>query len=77
MEIKDVVMKLIGPVEPVGESHTDDRRFNNLKELCDLVEELVTEINRVCPNRTCHEHSMKQAGEYAYRFLYERLGIEE
>jgi len=77
MEIKDVVMKLIGPVEPVGETNTDNARFEHLNELCGLVEDLVSEINRVCPNKDSYEYSVKRAGEYAYNFLYKRLGIEE
>ena len=77
MDVHEVVMKLVGPVEPVGETHTDDIRFENLKQLCDLVEELVDEINRVCPNKNRCEYSMKRSGEFAHAFLYKRLGIEE
>ena len=41
MEVYDVVKKLIGPIEPVGESHTDEKRFENLKALTELVDSLL------------------------------------
>ena len=31
MEIIDIVRKLTGLIEPVGETHTDDKRFENLQ----------------------------------------------
>ena len=33
MKVVDVVRKLIGPIDPIGESNADDRRFDNLNEL--------------------------------------------
>lgn len=77
IDLKEIVMKLNGPIEPVGESHTDEVRLNNLKNLCDLVEDLVGEIQQICPNKDRVEYSMKEAGKYAHAFLYKRLGIEE
>lgn len=77
IDLKEVVMKLNGPIEPVGESHTDQKRFDNLRSLCDLVEDLVGEIERVCPNKDRVEYSMKLAGVHAHTFLHKRLGIEE
>ena len=76
MEIYDVVTKLVGGIDPVGETHTDNDRFENLKVMCDLVEKLLTDIDGVIPNKRRYEFSMKRAGEYADEF-YTRIGIEE
>jgi hypothetical protein len=76
MEIYDVVKKLTGEVNPVGETNTDNDRFENLKTLCDLVDKLLTDIDGVIPNKRRHEFSMKRAGDYAGDF-YTRIGIEE
>ncbi len=44
MDIYEVVMKLAGQVEPVGETHTDDKRYENLQQLTALTEQLLTDI---------------------------------
>lgn len=75
MELHDIVMKLIGPVIPIGETNTDEVRFENLKQLCKLVDTLVFEIDRVTAYMNQAEFSMKRAGEYADKFLTD-LGIE-
>lgn len=78
VEIKDVVLKLIGPVDPVGESNADDRSFENLKELCELTEQLVCIIDGVSYfNKDRAEYSMSRAGKYAFDFIYRRLNIKE
>jgi hypothetical protein len=71
-----VVNKLIGPIEPVGETTTDEKRYENLKAQCELVEQLILDIQYVAKNnKDRHEHSMKRAGEYADRFLTNTIGI--
>ena len=76
MELIDVVRKLTGPINPVGESNCDDARYENLKMLCDLVNSLVTDIDSVAyKNMDKVEYSMKRAGDYAKTFLSKTLGI--
>ena len=78
MEIKDVVLKLIGSVDPVGESNADDRRFENLKVLCELTEHLVCVIDDVSyRNKDRAEYSMSRAGKYAFDFIDKKLNIKE
>ena len=69
MEMIDVVMKLNGPVVAVGESDTDERRKENLIELCDLADKILYEINRAATTKDRVESSMKDIGEYADNFL--------
>lgn len=65
MEIADVVRKLVGAIEPVGETHTDSERLDNLKFMTALVDELLADLNDISGYRVCHEYSKKKAGEFA------------
>ena len=69
MEIYDVVTKFIGPIEPVGETREDDRRWGNLKQMTLLVDKLMGDISRVVPYQKRVEFSMKRAGGYAHEFI--------
>jgi len=75
MELIDVVRKLIGPVNPIGETNADDIRFANLKVMGTLVDRLVFGIAEVASNKDRAEFSMKRAGEYANK-LMDDLGID-
>lgn len=65
----EIVMKLIGPVQPVGETGPDERRLQNIKALTELTDRLLGEVSRAasCANR--HEASMKVIGKHAKQFL--------
>ncbi len=65
----DVIKKLIGPIGPVGETDTDNRNFENLKAMTDLVDDLINNINWVAANKKRQEFSMKRSGGYASEFL--------
>jgi len=69
MELIDVVKKLIGPVEPVGDSNVDDKRLENLKQLTSLTVDLVDLIRDVSLYKNNYQHSMKIAGEHANECL--------
>lgn len=76
MKIYDVVIKLIGPINPIGKSTEDDRRYENLKVMTELVDKLIGDIDRVIPCKNRVEYSMKRAGEFADKF-FDQLGITE
>lgn len=42
--ILEVVKKLVGEIDPVGSTHVDDIRFKNLETMCELVEDLISDI---------------------------------
>ena len=70
MENIDVVKKLIGNINPVGETNTDNERFENLKEMCDLIEKLTEEVADMADrNRHSHEFSVKRSVNFAYEFM--------
>ena len=74
MEHIDVVRKLVGRINPVGETHTDDERFENLKTMTILVDLLLSDLDIVASEKHRHEFSRKRAGEFASNFL-DKLGI--
>lgn len=74
----DVVKKLIGNINPIGETNTDNERFENLKALCELVNNLITDIDDMAYlNKDAREFSVKRASQYASNFLAKTVGIAE
>lgn len=71
LEMVDIVRKLIGPIDPVGETNTDNVRFENLKSMVSLVDKLLFDINKVAPSKNRAEYSMSRAGKFADVFLQE------
>ena len=69
MEIADVVRKLTGAIEPVGETHTDTGRLQNLRAMTALVDELLHDIADVSKHTDATEFSRKQAGKHAKEFI--------
>lgn len=63
MELVDVVRKLVGPINPIGESHTDAERLENLKAMTKLLEDLLGDVYRA---------------QVSYSFVsHERIGAEQ
>lgn len=72
----EIVSKLIGNIYPYGDTAIDEERFENLQKMCSLVANLINEIDYVSSFKNRHEHSMKEMGEYAHKFLNEEVGIK-
>jgi hypothetical protein len=57
----EIVSKLIGNIHPAGDASRDDERFKNLKAMCELANQLITEIDNVAyRNKDSHEFSVKR-----------------
>jgi len=69
MDYYEVVKKLIGPIEPVGETNTDNARFENLVNMIDLMENMLADIADVAERETAPEYSVSRAGKEARKFL--------
>jgi hypothetical protein len=69
MELKDIVMKLVGPVCSIGDSNADAQRFESLRDLTGLVEDLLHEISTAALSANNHQDSMRKIGRYAQEFL--------
>ena len=69
---QDVVKKLIGKIEPVGETNEDNKRFENLKNMCELVDKLMYDIFQVYKdNQHSNEYSVKRSADHAKYFCSE------
>lgn len=67
----------LGSIIPSGEEHIDGVRFDNLVEVCELIDRLIFKVVDVSTNKDRPEHSMNKLGEYAYNYmkdLHQSLG---
>jgi len=72
----DVLKKLVGEIKPVGSTDIDFKRFENLKELCFVVEVLLLDIDEVASKyKDSQEYSVKRASDYAKKFLTDKVKI--
>jgi hypothetical protein len=69
MDYYDIIKKLIGNIEPVGESNQDELRYHNLGETIELVDKLITDISRAAMNFDRPEYSMSRIGKRAKEYL--------
>jgi len=74
----EIIQKLVGEINPIGETNTDNERFENLKTMCDLIESLISEIDAMAyKNNNAYEYSRKRASDYVKTFMTKNLGISE
>ena len=69
IELEDMILKLIGSINPIGETNTDNERYENLKEMTELIDSLLGYVAEVYQNKDRHEYSMKRAGEHVEDFF--------
>lgn len=69
MEIKEIVDKLIGNCNPQGCSARDKDALINLIKKCNLIQELVFDVEDIAKNKNRYESSVKTIGEKANKFL--------
>lgn len=66
----EIIIKLIGRIDPVGETNMDNERIDNLRELVDVVNNLLLKINDVAmAHHDSHQFSCKRSGQFAKGFL--------
>lgn len=69
-EVFDLVYRLLGSVEPVGESNVDERHLDNLKEYDKLIAMLIDTIGvDALPGKNRPEYSMCVIGKEAEKYL--------
>ena len=71
-QLADIIMELIGEIEPVGETNTDDKRFDNLLRLQNTVDILLDEIYYVTPYIGKYAYSMHRSGKQAVSWMQEK-----
>lgn len=71
----DVVKKLIGDIRPIGDASRDVQILENLKAMCELMDEIHTAIDAVGYDfKDDKQNSVVACCEYANKFL-DKLGI--
>ena len=76
MTVYDVVKKLCGEIEAVGDSSVDEKRFANLETTCEVVDKLLFDINSAAQYADRQEYSMQRIGKYAQHFLHEVAEVQ-
>ncbi len=76
MNIYEIVMKLIGPVQPTGHHYQDIENSNNMQKLIDLTEQLIFEISLSTVFAEKRKTSVKKIGVQAQDF-FKRLKIDQ
>ena len=71
----DVVKKLIGDIRPLGDASRDVKILENLKAMCELMDEIHTAIDSVAYDfKDDKQSSVVACCEYANKFL-DKFGI--
>lgn len=65
----EVIKKLLGAIEPVGDSSRDKERLKNIKNTIILTEKLIDDIIYSARNKDSYEHSVKEIGNEANAFI--------
>jgi len=69
MDLHKIVKKLVGKIDPQGESSGDKEKLENLKTMTHLIENLSNDVRYVARSKNSYESSVQVAGKYADNFL--------
>lgn len=64
----EIIKKILGEINPVGETNTDNERFENLKNTIFIAKNLIYDIEKVAQEKDYSEYSRSRAGKLAYEF---------
>lgn len=71
-QLADIILRLNGNVDPIGDSAVDGHRYNDLVRLLGAMDALLSEIYFVSKNADHYEYSRKRAGEAAVDWLKDK-----
>lgn len=67
-----LVDKLVGPIEPFGETNEDTKRFEALKTYCEIIDRMLFRVATIKnKDKTAHQASIKRAVAYCNKFIQE------
>lgn len=70
IDVYEVVKKLVGPIDPIGCSGTDEQRLKNLLELTNCVDRLIWDIHEILRrNKDHYEASRLKAADHCAKFF--------
>jgi hypothetical protein len=64
-----LICKLVGPIDPVGETNADEKRYQNLNLFLEVLDTMLGDAEYVSRYKNRQEYSIKRAGERADNFL--------
>ena len=67
--INEVVLKLVGDIDPIGESSHDEKTIKNMETFIDVVDSLMGEIRRRMSYRYSPMGSVKEVGDMANEYF--------
>jgi hypothetical protein len=76
LDLYDIVMRLVGPVQPTGDSGEDVRRLGNMKALIGLMEDLMVDVLAAAKCADQYQDSMRRIGVVARDFVNEMRGVK-
>ncbi len=71
MSIEEIITKLVGPINPVGQHSVDADRLQNLCTLRNAIIPLINRVTDIELLQDSHEGSVKQCAVFASEFLKE------
>lgn len=71
-QIADIVIKIIGEIEPIGDANEDEKRFMSLLKLENTVDLLLEEIYHMLPYKDEFSISMWKIGNESWTWLDEK-----
>ena len=71
-QLADILLSLIGDIEPTGDAFVDHNRLCNLLKLQETLDVLLDEMYYICPYSEKTEYSMKEAGNTAVNWFEEK-----
>lgn len=77
MEIKEILERLLGKIEPVGETNEDNKRFENLDRYREVLNFIIDRL-LICANyKNDNRYSVNKIGEEAFEILKDIDFIQE
>ncbi len=71
-QIADIVIRIIGEIEPIGDANEDKKRFMSLLKLENTVDLLLEEIYHMLPYKDEFTASMWEIGNESWTWLDEK-----
>ena len=72
MDEQEIISRLFGKIEPMGETNADEERYNNLSSYDVIVAFLISELTECIKYKDDNRYSVKRIGEKAYAILQEQ-----
>jgi hypothetical protein len=65
----EIITKLIGPIQPIGDSNADEKRRANMETMLSLIEDLVADVRDIANSPPSHEASVQSLRGTAMLFM--------